>query len=445
MPLGRKGEQFHPSRDVTPYGQEPIYGPTEFENIRGGVHIQGGGFYQADEMDVMAKATADWKESGADNPLTRPAQGRLFNPHELAEDNRRLLGPQRLIATDSFAEDLRDKGLRDSTIPSSHLQPRSTPRGTALPGTEITTQNQGRDWAGSGASGWYQGPANTFKNDIIAVDPKGQHPTDTLIHEMGHRRHIGEFKDPMDPLMSHPSGMNPDPLKEGAADAYEDRYAGPKAGQVSAMRSSIELGNPKFESYQFTGYSTNAQLAEQRGWDNPDRALYAAVRAHGSETGEQALYVPTAPHPAEGGGHGVGTTRPTMDATLHHLVTTSPHAAQALKDTGLEVAGQNAVRRHMDRQLLHQGQEIQGSLFSELRTESGEIHGYTPSHEVAPHGSQSTYIADRERADQSAGEPTFVHTMNRNQFNEQPRTVSNVASSLGVRNAEARKRGFTEI
>ena len=110
-----------------------------------------------------------------------------------------------------------------------------------------------------------------------------------------------------------------------------------------------------------------------------ERALYAAVRAHGSETGEQSRYHEQA--------HDARTDRrpdATIDATLHHLLSTSPHAAQALRQTGLKDVGADAFRRHRDRQLLTQGQSTQESLFQEIRGDtSGKVLGHVPNWEAA--------------------------------------------------------------
>ena len=137
--------------------------------------------------------------------------------HEATQ--RQALGRQRFLATDSQSRQIRDKALAESVIPTSHLQSRSGERAE----TEMTTTLSGL----SGAAGWYRGPAARERPDMIAVDPRedqGYPPTHTFVHEAGHRRHIGETTG-MSPI-NHPSQINPDPLKEGVADAYADRFGG---------------------------------------------------------------------------------------------------------------------------------------------------------------------------------------------------------------------------
>ena len=440
--------QFHPSRDVHNK-------PTEYELPYGGdkgVYITGSGYY--DDAEDLERSTQYEREGGeTGSSLLQPAQGRLFDADKHEAAQRQKLGRLRFDPmTDSAAEQIRNRALQSSTIPTSHLQDR--------PGrmwTDITTRNDTSNgsWEGSGVSGWYRGPATSAKPDVIAINPSSGHGTDTtFIHEAGHRRHLGEGESYSD-YTTHPRVLQADPLKEGVADAYVDRYGGPNNPQVRPMQEDIEAGGgQKFTSYNFTGYSADKEAAGRRGWNADDRALYAAVRGHASETGEQALYTPRGgdvreqPGMAEYGGGNA-----TIDATLHSLLSTSPHAAQALRQTGLKEQGGRAFRRHRDRELLSQGQAVQGSLFSELRgVASGELRGFTPNIDAMPTATNPAEFEAKFEGmqrdidsleQQHGGELIMPQHMSHNQFGEKPRTVTDVSRSLGVRRAHAEQAGFT--
>jgi hypothetical protein len=444
--------QRHPSRDR----QQQHEFEYELPGI-GGVNFSPGGHYDASDI---SNAKDYWEGEGAGNDpaikkeaggVLNPAQGRLFDSGKVEAANRQRLGRERFEALDSGAEQIRNQALQSSTIPTSHLQDR--------PGrmwTDVQTHNDRGPWEGSGTAGWYRGGATSSKPDVIAIDPSSSHGTDTtFIHEAGHRRHLGERSWDSD-LVSSPKGLHPDPLKEGVADAYVDRYGGPTNRQVRPMREDIEAGGgQKFTSYQFTGYSTDKEASKRFGWNDDDRAVYAATRGHASETGEQALYVPRGRHVMEQPGLAdYGGGNPTTDATLHHLLSTSPHAAQALRQTGLKDAGAQAFRRHRDRELLTQGQAVQGSLFNELKgVQTGKIHGYTPNIDAMPPATTDDEFEakfegmhkDIDRLEGPAGEMLWPQHMSHNQFGEAPRTIADVGASLGVNKAHAKRQGFTAL
>ena len=220
------------------------------------------------------------------------------------------------------------------------------------------------------------------------------------------------------------------------------------------MSADIAAGLPKFMSYAdpAAGYSTNPGRAAALGWTNDDRALYAATRAHASETGEQPVYVERGRDVRESTGHG----DPTIDATLHSLLSSdNPAAAQALRHTGLKDVGAQAFRRHRDRQLLGEGQSTQESLFQEIRGEtSGKVLGHVPNWEAAnldessdaafsdffegPGGIHPTI----QRAEAASGERVDIHPMSKNQFGETPRTQEDLQESIGVFSGDSRKQGF---
>ena len=445
------GKQFHPARDVGDKPPEYSVPP----GGAGGVVLHPGGYYPDSEVE---DAKRYWKDEGADTDpkvmkeagaLLQPAQGRLFDADAHETMVRGQLGKQR-FRTDEESEGgsaaaIRDKTLAASTIPTSHLQPRE--RGEARQDTQLITHNDGGSWQGSGMGGWYRGPATSERADVLAVNPES--PT-AFVHEAGHRRHLAETPYYADEV-SHPRGINPDPLKEGVADAYVDRYQ-PHSLNVRTMQEDITEsgGLSKFSSYQFTGYSTDKQASTGRNWNADDRALYAATRAHASETGEQALYQPRGRDVREQPGIAdYGGGDPTIDATLHGLLSTSPHAAKALRETGLKEEGGRAFRRHRDRELLSQGQSVQGALFHEMvGIDSRKVHGYTPA--VDAMGDHLTLdekfdasAADFDRVEEAHGEPALPVHMSHNQFGEKPRTTTDIGNSLGVSRQHSRPQGFT--
>jgi hypothetical protein len=199
-------------------------------------------------------------------------------------------------------------------------------------------------------------------------------------------------------------GSQPDPLREAVADAYVDRYG----GDVSAHNRIKEQNRrnteftekndlpPMEEPHPYAhisdrqfGYSSEYEATEEKPvWDEGDRALYAGTRAHFGETGE----IPRYQKNPEGLRHTV--QRASTDATISMLNTHSTHAREAWKHLGMEAGVEQATRRHRDRRLIAQGQEIQESLFGD------------PEHAV-------------------------------NQFGEKPRSVEDVKQSLGLHQTES--------
>jgi hypothetical protein len=436
--MKRKGEQFHPSRDVRDEGgQQQLFDPE--------VHEQ-------NQRMALAK--------------------QRFQPGMVEDLNGN-------VVSDTRATQIRDIAVRQSRIPTSDLQPRRSFRtGEDLPETKLTTSNEGRFW-NAGLSGWFRGPAiagvqsppQPSKSDVLAVSPFSPDASHTFVHEAGHRNQLGA--QPGFAPTEHPMGKNPDPLLEGVADGYVDRYGGSGSSNVRAMKADIESGGKpqrglpqgrgKFSSYDdpSAGYSTNEKRAEALDWTPPERALYAASRAHASETGEQHLwqrqnYVEeppeegfTVPQIVESWDKGGMAD---VDASLHHLLNAGPHAAQALADTGLTEVGEAASRRHMDRRLLSEGQSVQDSLFQEIRgTKSQANLGYVPNPaavssdvdvEARPFLDDSATTVAKARV--ASGEKKVdVHPMSHNQFGETPRTKRDVQKSLGVPSKVSGKRGFS--
>jgi hypothetical protein len=282
-----------------------------------------------------------------------------------------------------------------------------------------------------GASGFYRHYTNSGV-PLIAVEGAGlrKSATETLIHEMGHAHHyetVPNERERGNPtkFYRNQQGWSPDPLKEGLADAYVDRYGGQHSAHVriaeeharhlktwEQMKSAPgfedmpdDEGVPAPKPYshisdrQF-GYSSQYEVeaGANATWDDPDRVLYAGVRAHYDATGEHPRYQPSPKASTVGGASYHGTPGSATDATIAMLHQHSEHARAAWENLTIggekgpkramtDVAAQ-AVRRHQDRRLIKQGQEIQESLW---------------------------------------GEPELAH----NQFGERPRTVAEVDNTLG--------------
>jgi hypothetical protein len=458
------GPQRHPSRDPR---------PSEWQHEGTGIRLtggSGGGLY--DSPEELTHAKHFWIGEGAlEHPDVmaeashhfEPTQGRLFDPEKMQQDSRVGLGYRALQTGQHEDREKANEFLRQSEIPTSHLQHRvSTATGEDLPPTFYTSHNVkrqsdggyiARPWSESTAAGWYQGPSTPERGgaDIIAHNMEQGRGIETFVHEMGHRQHLGTMKS-YDPLTNHPNFTFPDPLKEGVADAYVDRFGGSQSPQVREMSKDVEDTGRKFPSYQYTGYSTDPDRAEARNWTPADRAVYAATRAHASETGENVLYSEGLSHPMEYQKAADRTSNAKIDATLHTLLSAGPHAAQALRQTGLKGEGGDAFRRHRDRQLLHQGQATQESLFTEMKgMTTGKSYGFTPTFEAHPGGDDDfdtfdkNWSADWEKADTAAtaaGEVAWPEHMSHNQFGEKPRTVREVGKSLGVSRRDALSRGF---
>lgn len=451
--MKKKGEQFHPSRDIDRRNEkQPEY---ELPSPAiGGINMTATGHWNEEDLSDVEKML---KREDPEASMLEPAQGRLFDPNKVEGANRAKLGRER-FATNSFdpaSKGILTTAMSASTIPTKDLQSRTDPK---QPETFLQSNNGATTWQGANYAGWYKQPGMKDHQDVIAIDPSRPDQTASLVHEAGHRRHLGEVPD-ID-LSHHPRRMNPDPLQEGVADGYMDRYGGKRSYTVLDMQEDIALGRGKFDSYKVNGYSTDPERSAAREWNDPDRALYAASRAHTSETGEQALYQPketrldlesTVREPMDDGGpsgfksHG----NPTVDATINYLLQAGPHAGQALEQTGLKGVGEEAVRRHQDRQLLNQGQEVQGALFDELRGKrSGNLGGYiaNPDAVVSHPGTSRDRIEGLKGELGSAvdrlREDVVPHHMSHNQFGETPRTQKDVKKSLGVLPSRAATRGF---
>jgi hypothetical protein len=274
-----------------------------------------------------------------------------------------------------------------SRVPTTHWTR------NAGPDIHITNDTEGYD-----AGGFYRHGSGAAP--VIAAAPWSG--GSTMIHEMGHAHHYATV--PSEKERGNPSkiykdtrGLAPDPLKEGVADAYVDRYGGPSLSPIAREQPP---GSGKWDhlSNQQFGYSSHYEENEgSKTWDDADRVLYAGARAHAGETGEAPRYQ----WPPGGGTIGSST-----DATIAMLHEHSPHAREAWSSLRIgptqtvngdvvkaprefsDIADK-AVRRHQDRRLLSEGQFVQPSLFGE---------------------------ADMER----------------NQLGERPRSVKDVGDSLGV-------------
>jgi hypothetical protein len=338
-------------------------------------------------------------------------QGSLFDADAVEKENRIALGKKRVVTSNrGKVTKVRDDMLAKSTIPTSHLQPRPPMvpahpdegppetkmvfgRGEYVPSKVIPNRTLDVEAYRRGEKNKYKIGPPTVQGDVINMPSTEWNPVGVAVHEMGHRHHFSQFPNRNAKGIASPDeGMGTsrtDPLWEGIADAYVDRHL---RGNIQAARTPRGI--------ESTGYSTN--FGGKRGWTQVGRALYGAVRAHYGATGEIPRYQPTAASAAEVRGiawdeEGQGPD-PTRDATLHHMLTHSTHARAALEtlttsegkqEIPLMPVAEAASRRHMDRELLRQGQYVQDDLF---------------------------------------GDPT----MSRNQFGEVPRSKEDVVKSLSL-------------
>lgn len=416
---------FHPSRDVPHWiGDTTSTGQTLF--VEQGEHA--------------ARATVFGRQGG-----TNPATG------EWDSEPRNL---SRLHTNDPFVLHQISR-LAETSVPLSHW------RG----GEKIVMVGKGMP----GAEGYYRPAPNISPSARIGssiVKPQIGVSTmagpRTLVHEMGHAHHYDvvtseaergnlgrEYRDARD--------LSPDPLREGIADAYVDRYGGPGLSAAKTPGDYSHISDRQF------GYSSHYEENEGKKavWDDPDRLVYAGARAHFGETGEIPRYQ-QAP-----GMRGPSSGRAIADATIAMLHEHSPHARAAWGQLSIgptktldgEVVekprqfsdmADAAVRRHKDRTLLSQGQFVQESLFDEIRgAESGEVRGYTPSVNAMSRGqlrsSQAEYVQHMDRLDTQHGEEHVLESMNRNQLGEAPRTRREIQTSLGAEQwawGESLKKGF---
>lgn len=357
-----------------------------------------------------------------------PARMNLFGGNEAREkgNTSRLFPSTRAAGPNDTYADLASK--------SEMLAAQIENVGNTKVPTQHWTKNAGRDVAvtnelgemGKQAGGWYRHSYSPNVPPTIAVEPGYQTGSDaTLIHEMGHAHHYGEVtaeRERGNPTKRYADtrGFAPDPVKEGIADAYVDRYGGslsPQRKMVERHESNArwaaaaaattpgledmppEPEAPEPDKWQHLsnrqfGYSTqfeaNRDPRERGAWNDVDRTLYAGTRAHFSMTGEIPRYQSA---PGETAVEGAAT-----DATIHHLMTHSEHARSAWASTmGVETKNHptvggpdrpeeglrsmtdiaaDASRRHKDRQLLNAGQFVQESLFGEpemARNQQGEV------------------------------------------------------------------------
>jgi len=418
-----------------------------------------------------------------DEPLNRgdftpSGQGVLLDQHEDSARARQVGFPSGHAALGNRGHDpdTNASRLRTSTGGFGNRLPDAYEQLANVAKSRVPTQDLARNRGdidlhvgeiGKQFAGYYrEGTRSTFPltgvDPEVAVSSRGDNRRDTVIHEIGHAQHYDKttFNERENPNRSYADthgirgGNAPDPLKEGVADGYVDRYAGPNSPTVQEAQAGRDLGvdNGAFGHFdsQYHGYSTQyeAEHGDQAAWSNTDRALYAGTRAHFSETGENPTYQSQQNRNATGSvsdrfdGHVSGVNSVT-DATLHHL-SQSPHAQQAWKDThpspnGLsgatlaDTAGQ-ASRRHKDRKLLSEGQFTQGGLFNELRTEpnhGGEHLGYTTNPDAAAPGKDMDAIEEMRGFD-GERDIAWPHSMEKNQFGEAPRRRSDIQSSLAI-------------
>jgi hypothetical protein len=367
-------------------------------------------------------------------------QGALFDNDEVESANRKSLMKKRIVTSGrGKLGKVHERVGEISTIPTSHLQPRDPldiafRASRATKGSEIVPRPETRlvskagrynpEKVGSTPSGELTPDGRKkykrviTESDTVSVDATNSfNPVGVLVHEMGHRQHISSFprSAPESTGLARESGA--DALLEAHADAYVDRYLQSNVEAQPAYQQRYP-DRSRWKALERTGYSTNFKGDRLRGtqWEAADAALYAAARAHVGATGELVPYKEARPSNLERDTTGqhltVSKREASVDATLHHLLSTSQPAKQALRQTSqtqidgkkqttvaLKGVGAEAFRRHRDRQLLRQGQEVQHPLWED-------------------------------------------HSLSHNQFGETPRTVADVSETLKIPEARLHSRGL---
>lgn len=301
------------------------------EAPNGGMYINGSG-YDADEVAMYTRIAAGGvqkiqNELGYDleeaedhhKRWGQPLQGMLFDPTGIGEshEERRAAAQHHSVMLKRPGQDATEDEYQSLTVKAQMMKsrmPADLIRGLAGETTVLADPNFGT----KRFDGWYSpkpgGPVT------VRLNPDKPIPSqETLIHELGHRadfRSHGDDSDAnidyIDDVVAVPITTYPNPRLEGIADGFTDRYLGV---QFDDMTDDV------FRHITRTGYSTaySGPVNVFDRWNDRDRAIYAASRAHFSETGEN----PTAGSPSE---------------YLHMMLRTSPHARRALMENNQAVS-----------------------------------------------------------------------------------------------------------
>ena len=239
-----------------------------------------------------------------------PLQGMLFMPpdeqrHGPSTDYRVYRASAGGPVEDSEASDRVHRNLINSDMPSGLIK--------ALRGQVLIDLPQG------GYAGSY-----TKRSGLVTVSQSksspwpSPHDSSTLIHELGHRAdyrsHLAEGGE-VDAAPRVPAQTHPNPRTEGIADGFDDRYSSRRVGTGDFSHVTDTGGYTTRFSGQTTGGIRNH-------WSDSERAIYAAARAHFSETGE---------NPTIEGKDGV-VVKNNTDEYLHMMQRISPHARKALME-----------------------------------------------------------------------------------------------------------------
>lgn len=154
--------------------------------------------------------------------------------------------------------------VEQSHIPISHL--RDMARELPFAGPTVQT-----DSLRSGVGGDYNPSTGAIRVRSEGPGISQHEISTTLVHELGHKRHLrmGGVSTAGEPDVFG----SPDPVKEGVADAYGDRYS-----DTPRLLSDIPVHMQ--QALRSTGYSTGF-------WKNKrDADIYAATRAIAAEQGD---------------------------------------------------------------------------------------------------------------------------------------------------------------
>jgi hypothetical protein len=300
-----------------------VYDKDEFEQhtavaSKGLKHIQNENDLDGDDEDEANEAK-DYQRR-----FTSPLQGMLFDPSESREDREDALR-QHYVSTYAHGDQTHD--YHSDTEDEVHHQINRSNMPNELVkalGGLTSVKRGGPEPMGGWYSGYIPGGPITLKSDRTGIGVNH----DTTIHELGHRAdfrsHNAEGGMEGRHSIAVPPTVSANPRLEGIADGFMDRYS--NARMRPFLNAYAPQTHGEWSHLSNSGYSVGfdgtleTPTRNNNTWNDEERAVYGAARAHFGKTGEN----PTIP-----GMEGV-TVKQNSDEYLHMMLRTSPHARQAL-------------------------------------------------------------------------------------------------------------------
>lgn len=271
-------------------------------------HPLAGGYVEHDDGKIgLEQGTYTPSKAKEFGLLDTPLQGVLFDSgSEQFSPRRRQLAEQHHVVVSgspyTFPSES-EKGALQNRLIHSDMPSELIDSLKGLTVLERARNPANPDWAG-----WYN-----YDKDTVHVHLRGKEPipANTVIHELGHRADFRSHLAMDDESLAVPPFVQPNPRLEGIADAFPDRYL----HRRTDMPTSTHISD--------TGYSTQYDgLVGTKGrqWTDTERAIYAAARAHFTNTGENPTIPGVINH----------VVKDNSDEYLHMMQRTSPHARKAL-------------------------------------------------------------------------------------------------------------------